>query len=81
MTMTVYRGLSFFCYFSALVGLVGIVQAGSVLNASHVPIVIGVVITGVLFQFMHDVVTALRVSPPDAPSSVPTSRPSEAGPA
>jgi hypothetical protein len=75
--MTIYRALSFFCYFAGFVGALVVLEKDTILSTPDLPLVIGVAVTGVLFQFMHDVVTELRSSPPDAPSSVSTSPPPE----
>jgi len=79
--MTIYRGLSFFCYFSAFIGIFVVLEQDTILGTSDFPVIIGVAVTGVLFQFMHDVVTELRLTQPDAPSSAPTSPPPEEEPA
>lgn len=79
--MTIYRALSFFCYFAGFVGVLVVLEKDTILNAPDLPLVIGVAVTGVLFQFMHDVVTELRSSPPDGLSSASTSPPREEKPA
>ena len=75
--MTIYRALSFFCYFAGFVGTLVVFEKDTILGIPDLPLVIGVAVTGVLFQWMHDVITELRSNPPDAPSSASTSPPRE----
>jgi len=77
--MTIYRALSFFCYFAGFVGALVVLEKDTILSTPDLPLVIGVAVTGVLFQFMHDVVTELQSNPPDVPSSAPTPSPQEEG--
>jgi riboflavin transporter FmnP len=72
--MSVYRGVSFLCYLVAVVALAYVPGSESAFDLSDVPIILGVLVTGVFFQWMHDVITELRSNESDAPSSAPPPR-------